>query len=296
MTTLNLKFYGGFDLYSDGDIENEILDIVKSHKDFTDILRSDNRWPVMYHFSPFRRNLLEWYDFDPTGSLLEIGGGCGAFSGMFAEKLREVKVVELSKRRAQIICERHNQYNNLEVIVGNLNDIEFHIQFDYITLIGVLEYAGRFTNSEKPFKALLELVIKHLKPSGKLFVAIENKYGLKYFAGAKEDHTGRFFDGIEDYPSDKLIQTFGKNELRELLISVGLQELAFYYPMPDYKLPKIIYSDAYLPDETAFFDSYSPNFDQERYQFFNENLAYIGIIKNKMFDFFANSFLLVAGR
>ncbi len=296
MTKLNLDFYKGTDLYSDGDVEDDILEIVKNNKDFTEILRMDNRWPVMYHLSPYRSNLLEWYDFNTNGSLLEIGGGCGAFSGMFAERLHNVQVVELSKRRADIIHERHNHFNNLEIIVGNLNDIVFKEKFDYITLIGVLEYAGKFTEGDDPYRSFLKTMLNHLNPGGKLIVAIENKYGLKYWAGAKEDHTGRMFDSIENYPIDKSIMTFGKTELSELLISAGLSNLEFYYPMPDYKLPKIIYSDMYLPDETASFDEYSPNYDQERFNLFSENRAFAGIIKNRMFDFFANSFLVFAGR
>ena len=121
MTTLNLNYYKGTDLYSDGDVENEILEIVKTNTDFTDILHNDNRWAVMYHLTPVRHNLLEWYDFDKDANLLEIGGGCGAFSGMFADKVRDVKVVELSKRRAEIIYNRHKEHDNLEIIVGNLS-------------------------------------------------------------------------------------------------------------------------------------------------------------------------------
>ena len=85
-----------------------------------------------------------------------------------------------------------------------------------------------------------------------MIIAIENKFGLKYWAGAREDHTGRNFDSIEDYPNDKGIQTFGKHELTELLKSVGFSNTEYYYPMPDYKLPKIVYSDDYLPDAMAF--------------------------------------------
>ena len=140
----------------------------------------------------------------------------------------------------------------------------------------------------------MEKIKGYLKPNGKLFIAIENKFGLKYWAGAKEDHTGRNFDSIENYPNDKSIQTFGKCELEELIKSVGFKNLDFYYPMPDYKLPTVIYSDDYLPDEATIFNDISPNFDQERYVLFNERLAYNNIIKNKMFDFFANSFLVVA--
>lgn len=294
MTKLNLDYYKGDDLYSDGDIENDILEIVKLHTDFTDILHQDDRWAIMYHLTPVRRNLLEWYAFDENASLLEIGGGCGAFSGMFAEKVHNVKVVELSKRRAEIIYNRHKDYTNLEIIAGNLNDIKFNEKFDYVTLIGVLEYAGKFTGGNTPFKKFLENIKQYLKPQGKLIVAIENKFGLKYWAGAREDHTGRVFDSIEDYPNDKGIQTFGKHELTELLESVGLTTTEYYYPMPDYKLPKVVYSDNYLPDETTSFDAISPNFDKERYVLFNEKLTYNNIIKNKAFDFFANSFLVIA--
>jgi SAM-dependent methyltransferase len=292
MTKLNLEFYKGADLYSDGDIEDEILEIVKNNNDFTDILQKKNNWAIMYHLSPVRRNLLQWYNFDKEKSLLEIGGGCGVFTGMFAQKLREVKVIELSRRRAEIIYKRHANYENLEIFVGNLNDIQFEQQFDYITLIGVLEYAGKFTDGNNPFKKFLENVKQLLKPDGKLIIAIENKFGLKYWAGAGEDHTGRNFDSIEDYPNYKGVQTFGKYELDKLVKSVGFNTTEFYYPMPDYKLPNIIYSDDYLPDEKAIFNAVSPNFDQPRYNLFNESLAYKNIIKNKMFDFFANSFLV----
>lgn len=294
MTKFNLNFYKNQDLYSDGDVENTILDIVKNNIDFTDILHTTDNWAIMYHLTPIRRNLLSWYDFDKDANLLEIGGGCGAFSGLFAQKLRDVKVVELSKRRAEIIYNRHKNYDNLEIIVGNLNDIYFEEKFDYVTLIGVLEYAGKFTEGNTPFKTFLEKAKSYLKPKGKLLIAIENKFGLKYWAGAREDHTGRHFDSIKGYPNDKGIQTFGKLELETLLKSVGFDELSFYYPMPDYKLPKIIYSDEYLPDIDDLFDVYSPNFDQDRLALFNEREAFKNIIKNGNFPFFANSFLVEA--
>ncbi len=294
MTKINLDFYKGLDHYSDGNIEDGILEIVKYTNDFTDILNSTDSWPIFYHLSPIRRNLLSWYNFDKNESLLEIGGGCGAFSGMFAEKLKDVKVVELSKRRSEIIYNRHKNYNNLEIIVGNLNDIIFKEKFNYVTLIGVLEYAGKFTDGNTPFKTFLENIKSYLKPEGKLILAIENKFGIKYWAGAKEDHTGRFFDSIENYQNDKSIQTFGKFELDSLLKEVGFNKINFYYPTPDYKLPKCIYSDDYLPKVNDLFDVFSQNFDQNRYVLFNEREALKNIINNNQFPFFANSFLIEA--
>jgi hypothetical protein len=182
----------------------------------------------------------------------------------------------------------------LEIIIGNLNDIVFERKFDYVTLIGVLEYAGRFTTGKTPFKSFLTSIAQKLCTNGKLLLAIENKYGLKYWAGAREDHLGRVFEGIEDYPDYKGIKTFGKLELENMLAEVGFSQISFYYPMPDYKLPSVVYSDDYLPKISDTFDTVTPNFDQERYVLFNENLAYKSIIKNNQFPFFANSFLIEA--
>ena len=225
---LDLSYYSGQDLYSDGKIEDDILDIVKNNTDFTEVLTNDDRWPVVYHLNPNRRNLLEWYDFDNTKTLLEVGAGCGALTGLFCEKCSYVTAVELSKKRAEIIANRNKSKNNLEIIVGNLNDINFENRFDYITLIGVLEYAAKYTRTEDPYIDFLIFLKKFLKDDGKLIIAIENKIGLKYWAGAPEDHTGRIFDSLEGYPGNNSIRTFDKNELTNMLNSVGFNNLQFY--------------------------------------------------------------------
>ena len=152
---LNLDFYTGADYYSDGDVEAELFEIVKHHDDpddYSDILNSDDRWPILYHLSPIRQNIINWYPFEKDASCLEIGGGCGAITGTLCKNLQKVTVVELSKRRAKINYERHKGFNNLEIMVGNLNDMEFEEKFDYITLIGVLEYAGSFTKTNDPYR------------------------------------------------------------------------------------------------------------------------------------------------
>ena len=291
---LNLDYYSGQDYYSDGEIEDTLLEIVKTHRDFDTLLANDSRWPILYHLSPIRQNIINWYPFSRDASCLEIGGGCGAITGALCQALRSVKVVELSKRRSMINYERHKSYEHLEIIVGNLNDIEFKEKFDYITLNGVLEYAGAFTKTEKPYRDFLKQIKSYLKKDGKLFIAIENRYGLKYFAGAKEDHTGREFDGISGYPDNDSVRTFGKKELEDLLTESGYSDQTFYYPHPDYKMPTEIYSDDWLPDPEKQMNK-TPNYDQERLDLFNEEEAFRGIIENNQFPFFANSFLVVCG-
>jgi len=291
---LNLDFYSGVDHYSDGNIEDELLKIVKSGKDIEEVLAHDTRWPILYHLSPIRQNIINWYPFKENASCLEIGGGCGAITGALCDSLSEVKVVELSKRRSSINFERHKNRDNLEIFVGNLNDIEFRKKFDYITLNGVLEYAGSFTDTNEPYKDFLKNIKKFLKPDGRLIIAIENRYGLKYFAGAKEDHTGKEFDSITGYINNSSVQTFGKKELENLLIQSGYPIQEFYYPHPDYKMPMEIYSEDWLPNTESLL-SKAPNFDNERYDFFNETEAFKGIIENSQYTFFANSFLIICG-
>ena len=44
-------------------------------------------------------------------------------------------------------------------------------------------------------------------------IAIENKFGIKYWAGATEDHTGRIFDGIQGYGGVERVRTFSRYAL-----------------------------------------------------------------------------------
>ena len=293
---INEAFYKGQDLYTDGDIEEEILALVKTHCDFTEILAEETRWPVLYHLSPERRNLLEWYPFDRTGTLLEIGAGCGALTGLFCEKMNKVVAVELSRKRSEIIAQRCRDCRNLEIMVGNFDDITFEESFDYVTLVGVLEYAKSFIRANRPCHHLLHKVCGLLNSSGRLILAIENKYGLKYWAGAREDHTTEFFGGIQGYThEDTSYETFGKQELTDLLTLSGFENIHFYYPHPDYKIPHEIFSDCCLPDiHHALAEA--PNFDRDRMSLFSEKRTFLGLIRNGMYGFFANSFLIIAAK
>jgi SAM-dependent methyltransferase len=293
---INETFYKGVDLYTDGDIEEEILDLVKVHTDFTEILAQETRWPILYHLSPERRNLLEWYPFEKTGTLLEIGAGCGALTGLFCEKMEEVVAVELSRKRSMIISQRCKNFQNLEILVGNFSDMEFGETFDYVTLIGVLEYAKNFMPVHQPHHDLLRRACALLNPGGRLILAIENKYGLKYWAGSREDHTTGLFDSIQGYSDHgTLHETFGKQELIDLITPSGFENIHFYYPHPDYKIPHEIFSDRCLPGIHQTLTD-APNFDRDRLNLFSEKRTFPGLIRNGMYGFFANSFLVIASK
>ena len=289
--TLDISHMDQSEKYSDGDIENEILKKVKVHQ--ADImLKEDSRWPVLCHLSPERENLLGWYPFESDARILEIGSGLGALTGVLCRKAKEVHAIDISKRRSEIAAWRHSEHENLIIHVGNLSDMEFSEKFDYVTVIGVLEYAGMFIHTESPVQDFLELCRNFLKPDGVLILAIENRLGLKYWSGAMEDHTGRLFDGIMNYPEQGGVRTFSRRELQLHLESAGFPSQRWYYPHPDYKICSDIFSDDYLPrrDQLEEADSY----DRKRYVLFQEKEAWNGILSAGLYPEFANSFLVFA--
>ncbi|MBI2437436.1 MAG: class I SAM-dependent methyltransferase, partial [Lentisphaerae bacterium] len=228
-------------------------------------------------------------------ALLEIGAGCGALTGLFAERVEQVAAVELSEKRCRIIERRYPERANLEIIAGNFMDMAWQRSFDYITLIGALEYTRAFIQAPDPYRELLRRIAAALKPEGVLFIALENKLGLKYFAGARDDHTGRQFDALEGYPDGNRMETFTRNELSAMLRQAGFAEQTFYYPCPDYKFPMEIFSDDCLPAVNHLLPE-APNYDQERLRLFSEPLAWRTIIRDGQFPLFANSFLVLASR
>lgn len=289
---LDLTYYRGSDEYSDGAIEDELLEYVKTYEDEIEILKQDQRWPILYHISPIRKNILEWYDFEPESEVLEIGAGCGAITGVLCEKVKSVTCVELSKKRSLINAYRNKKYDNLNIIVSNFNDVIFEKKYDYITLIGVLEYAAYYTDTENPFEDFLCRIKKILKPGGKILIAIENKFGLKYWSGAVEDHTAQYFDGIQGYEyCSQKVRTFSKDELIDIFKNTGFRRYEFYYPFPDYKFPRQIFSDDFLPKEDEIACS-KECYDNDRISLFNEEAVYRNIIRSNKFDFFSNSFFI----
>lgn len=87
MAKLNLEYYSGENHYSDGDIEEEILRIAREGKQLSEL--GTVEFPILYHLSPVRENILNWYPFREEGVCLEIGSGCGAISGLLCDRMKK---------------------------------------------------------------------------------------------------------------------------------------------------------------------------------------------------------------
>lgn len=295
---LDLTYYSGEDVYCDGAVEDELLRIARDYAEveYPRVIEEAKSWEVLYHLSAQRENIVEWLPMDKSAKVLEIGAGCGAITGVLARKAGSVACVDLSKKRSMINAYRHMDCDNITIHVGNFQDIEPSLpaDYDYICLIGVFEYAKAYIGGDAPFETFLNIIKRHVKKSGRIVIAIENKFGLKYWAGCREDHLGKFFSGIEGYPDGGSARTFTRNGLEAVFENCGIEEYAFYYPYPDYKFMVSLYSDEYQP-KIGELSMNMRNFDRDRLVLFDERKAFDNILREGLFALYSNSYLVVIG-
>lgn len=251
-------------------------------------------WDILKHFSHLRENLIQWLPLKNTDQVLEIGAQCGALTTFLAEKTAKVTCVEKNEYFCEVNAVRTKGFSNIEIKQGTLREEEtekFGL-FNWIFLIGVLPIAGQYIEKENPYEEMLKFARSHLAAGGKIVLALENRMGLKYWAGCQDEYTGDFFSGLEGYLHDENGKTFTKKELQELILKAGDFQTTFFYPYPDYILPLTIYSDAYLPKKGELSGNYC-NYDRIRLWFMEEAKVYDTLIENQLFPQFANSYLII---
>ncbi|MDR1689383.1 MAG: class I SAM-dependent methyltransferase [Clostridiales bacterium] len=259
-------------------------------------------WATKYHLSPNRENVICHFSdlFNKEGRVLEIGAGMGAITRYLAANFKHVDCMEGSLSRAKALRARAKRMKNVDIYVGNAINANLNKnEYDLATLIGVLEYIPFY--SEKPQEEsvteFLRSVSAALTDEGILVIAIENKFGLKYFSGCAEDHNGIPFSQIMDYPLKSPV-TFGRNELEGLIKSAGFESVQFYHAFPDYKFPNSIFRECeeiYKLNPDIFWPNQVADNMPRRHLFF-EPLAAYSIYKEKMSRFFSNSFIVLCSK
>ncbi len=247
----DLKFH-----YSDGEeTEGYLLQVLTQAEDLSssspELESKIKDWPSEYHLGSRRANVLRGFDLEAIESALELGCGCGSITRYLGELGIRLDAVEGSEVRANLAALRCRDLPNVNVVNANFNHLNLpEIDYDAVFLIGVAEYAGRFSpgddGDEKALIRLLRSLRKTLKPDGVIFVAIENRTGMKYVMGAHEDHYSLRYVGIHDYPEPAGIRTYTKNEWEHVIRESGFEQHEFSYPFPDYKTATVLLSDRYV--------------------------------------------------
>jgi hypothetical protein len=133
-----------------------------------------------------------------------------------------------------------------------------------------------------------------LVENGRIVIAIENRFGLKYWAGCREDHLGTFFGGIDGYSEDSVVRTFSEKKLMNIAVKSGFSSINMYYPYPDYKFMTDLFSSQRLPQRGELNDN-KRNFDNDRFELFDESVVFDAMIEEETFPLYSNSFLMLLG-
>ena len=289
MIEVDKRFYHEDNYYNNdiyGEYREDIKKYINEYKtcEYDKVIEKDKRTNIVSIFSEMRANVIKWYPFEENKKILEIGANYGEITEELARKNLNITAIETSNEKIECLQKRLEDVLNLRLILcTNLKELELEEKYDYITLIGTAEYAEKlgFVN----LKEMLEWTYRKLSENGKIILAIDNKFGVKYLAGStRNNKEAPFANYIENKNKD--YKLYGKVELEEILKEFSNSK--FYYPVPNYTLTHMIYTDEYLPKRNR----YNIYYREDEEILFSE-LAFMGdIIRNKKFDFFTNSYII----
>ena len=271
---LNIDYYEN-DIILPSEFEKEII----KKEEFFDTEKEELSYEQLEYSEKLKNNILSWYPLKKNANILEISLDLGEFTGTLCSMANKVTRIEFSKSKAEYLSKRYENLNNLEIIVGNLKKIVFKNKFDYIVLIGNLEYSKTLFDTENPEVELFKLLEKLLTRKGKILFITENKFSAQKIA----------FDSI-------LEENLSKNEILDILNMTKFKYNKFYYIFPNYKFANVIFSDEYLPNENNTRLDYLRINNEKNEIIYNEKDILKQAIKNNEFDFFANNFFIEISR
>lgn len=209
-------------------------------------------------------NILNWYPFNKTQKVLEVGKKSEELTRFLIDKCSSIQ--KISK-------------------IEELENID--AKFNIIILLGINE------NEKINLKNLVRRLEGFLEMDGRILLAVDNKFGLRFWAGNPENILEKKFTSLLGYNNEyEKIETYTKKYIKTQLNEIGYKT-RFYYPLPDYRRPNVIFSEDALPEYNSI-DKYNPYYTEKSDILFNEIDVFREILKTdkEMFTFFANSFLV----
>ncbi len=220
-------------------------------------LASVNPWLLRIVTDPLRRRWLDLYPPKPEGWVLDIGCGWGQWA-IPAAAHAQVVALEPTPARLEItraIAEQEGRAGSMYFVGSAIEDTEFpDRKFDAIYAIGVLEWVPKFRQDLDPIEAqriFLRRLRGLLAEGGECIIGIENRLGLKYLLGARDDHTGaagisvldaataaRRYEALARQPLRVFTHTMA--EYQALITGAGFGPAEFFAAYPDYKIPQVI--------------------------------------------------------
>lgn len=193
----------------------------------------------------------------PEAAALDLGCGWGAVAYGLARNCRRVVAMDSTLERMQFLRYRAAQ-TGMEgiqfVCAGSGRHLPFADRsFDIVVLNGVLEWVpcGRPGDPEALQLDFLKEVRRVLRPTGALYLAIENRYSWKTWFRDADGHTGlRFVTWLPRAVADAYSRLcgagpyrnylYGRKGYARLLAQAGFEKASFHVPLPGYHHPTTI--------------------------------------------------------
>ena len=190
--------------------------------------------------------------------VLDIGSGWGATVFGLARIAKEVVAFDATSENLRFIDIRRTQMgmHNVHPVQGDLIFYPYlpfpDNYFDVISMVGVLEWLGDAVPDLDPTQVQIQVLDKVravLKPDGCLHLAIENRFGYRYFLGQRDEHSNlRFATILPRSLADRYsrlvrrkpyrVYTHSRFALEKLLRDAGFTRLDMYWPVSGYQFPR----------------------------------------------------------
>jgi ubiquinone/menaquinone biosynthesis C-methylase UbiE/aminoglycoside phosphotransferase (APT) family kinase protein len=239
------------------------MEHVKHNPDWLDNLVADGRyaWKLLL-------------DLQPGSQVLDLGCGLGNLTKNLAPHVGRVFAMDLTIERLRFAAERFARFNRGDDIVllaaGDGSYLPFRDQsLDLVVLSGVLEWVaedgphsapgdGKIAkavrmslsilgarNPRRIQRRFLQEIRRVLKPTGQLFIAIENRLNLEYFYRRVDHHSSLRFGSLLPRFAANLYSivaahrpyrtyTYSLSGYRKLLTSAGFDSHEFFGLSPGY--------------------------------------------------------------
>lgn len=217
-------------------------------------------------------SIIRWYQFEKDCKILYLGN-------------KEDAIYEMLNTTNKICCTVDKTLSDDNIKHKYKND------FDYVIVIEKLE-------RRENIKEVLTVLRSYLKCSGKLLFGMNNRFGIRYFAGDRDIYTNRALDGIDNYRkfyrgknSKFQGRMYNKVEIEDILNSVGFKKFQFYSVLSDLQNAKILCSERFTPEEDLT-NRITCLYNNPCTVFFDEVTLYKDLIENNMFHQMANAFFI----
>jgi len=204
-----------------------------------------------------RAKWMELLPLDRNSKVLDVGCGWGTNTIPISRTVQRAVAIDATYERVKFVDIRAVQTDAHNVVPAVASAIELPFssdQFDVVAFNGVLEWLGASDFTIDPQQCQMKALnqaFRVLKPGGKVYVGIENRYSLRYFLGDPDDHSFIRFTSLMPRVlanwycklrtgSRYFTYTHSLSIYQRMLADAGFHDVKPYYPWPTYRNPEEI--------------------------------------------------------